>query len=139
VALAVVLVIGAGLAIRSLNELGRIDLGFTPDHMLTMRVSIPQARYDTPDKVVSFYRQLVERVRTLPGVQAAGVVRALPLAPTIGDFGLDVDGYEEAPGRNAKGDWQIASDGAFEAMGTRLVRGRWFERADSTDGARVWG
>ena len=132
VALAVVLVIGAGLAIRSLNELGRIDLGFAPDHMLTMRVSIPQARYDTPDKVVSFYRQLVEHVRTLPGVQAAGVVRSLPLATTIGDFGLDVDGYEEAPGRNAKGDWQIVSDGAFEAMGTRLVRGRWFTSTDTT-------
>ena len=132
VALAVVLVIGAGLAIRSLDELGRIDLGFAPDHMLTMRVSIPQARYDTPDTVVSFYRQLVEHVRTLPGVQSAGIVRSLPLATTIGDWGLDVDGYEEAPGRNAKGDWQIVSDGAFEAMGTRLVRGRWFTATDTS-------
>ena len=132
VALAVVLVIGAGLAIRSLSALGRIDLGFAPDHMLTLRVAVPQARYETPDQVVNFYRQLVERVRALPGVQAAGVVRALPLATTIGDFGLDVDGYEEGPGRNAKGDWQIVSDGAFEAMGTRLVRGRWFTPADTT-------
>src|SRR5262245_13001249 len=137
VALAVVLVIGAGLAIRSLGALGRIDLGFKPDHMLTLRVSIPQARYDTPERVVSFYRQLVERVRTLPGVQAAGVVRALPLATTIGDWGLDVEGFEEGPGRNAKGDWQIVSDGAFEAMGTRLVRGRWFSPADTSDSMPV--
>jgi predicted permease len=137
VALAVVLVIGAGLAIRSLAALGQIDLGFNPERVLTLRVTIPQARYDTPERVVGFYRQLVERVRALPGVQHAGVVRALPLATTIGDWGLDVDGYEEGPGRNAKGDWQIVSDGAFEAMGTRLVRGRWFTPADTTASAPV--
>lgn len=49
------------------------------------------------------------------------------------DFGLDVEGFEEGPGRNAKGDWQIVSDGAFEAMGTRLVRGRSFTPVDSSD------
>jgi predicted permease len=132
VALAVVLVIGAGLMIRSLSQLGRIDLGFEPEGMLTMRLSIPEARYDTPEKVVEYYRQLVERVRQTPGVVSAGVVRVLPLATSIGDFGLDVDGYQEAPGRNAKGDWQIVSDGAFEAMGTRLTRGRWFTSRETT-------
>ena len=131
VSLAVVLVIGAGLMIRSLSALGRIDLGFNPDNVLTMRVSLPQARYDTPEKVVDFYRRLNERVRALPGVQSAGFVRVLPLATTIGDFGLDVDGFEEGPGRNAKGDWQIVTDGAFEALGTRLLRGRWFDASDT--------
>jgi putative ABC transport system permease protein len=131
-ALAVILVIGAGLMIRSLAALGRINLGFDPDHVLTLRVAVPQARYDTPEKVVGFYRLLLERVRALPGVEHAGVVRALPLATTIGDWGLAVDGYEPPPGTNAKGDWQIVSDGAFEAMGTRLVTGRWFTSADTT-------
>src|SRR4030095_321140 len=83
VALAVVLVIGAGLMVRSLAALGRIDLGFKADNMLTMRVSVPNARYDTPEKVVNFYRQLNEKVRALPGVQSAGFVRVLPLATTI--------------------------------------------------------
>jgi predicted permease len=133
VALAVVLVIGAGLMIRSLSALGRIDLGFDPERVLTMRLAVPAARYDTPDKVVTFYRQLLERVRAVAGVEHAGVVRVLPLATTIGDYGLDVDGYVEGPGRNAKGDWQIVSDGAFEAMGTRLTRGRWFTGADRSD------
>jgi putative ABC transport system permease protein len=133
VALAVMLVIGAGLMIRSLAALGRIDLGFNPENVLTLRVSVPTATYDTPEKVVGFYRQLLEKVRALPGVQHAGVVRVLPLATTIGDYGLDVDGFVEGPGRNAKGDWQIASDGAFEAMGTKLVRGRWFTSADRSD------
>jgi putative ABC transport system permease protein len=132
VALAVVLVIGAGLMIRSLAALGDIDLGFNPDRVLTMRVAVSAAKYDTPEKVVNFYRQLVERVGALPGVEHAGVVRVLPLATSIGDFGLDVDGFEEGPGRNAKGDWQIVSNGAFEAMGSRLVRGRWFTEADTS-------
>ncbi len=133
VALAVVLVIGAGLMIRSLAALGQIDLGFNPQRMLTMQLSLPAARYDTPEKVVGFYRQLIERVRSVPGAQSAGVVRSLPLASSIGDFGLDVEGFEETPGNNAKGDWQIVSDGAFEAMGTRLSRGRWFAGSDTTD------
>jgi predicted permease len=137
VTLAVVLVIGAGLMIRSLSALGRINLGFNPDQMLTMRVSIPQAKYDTPEKVVDFYRQLNTRVRALPGVQSAGFVRVLPLATTIGDFGLDVEGFEEGPGRNAKGDWQIITDGGFEAMNTRLMRGRWFAASDTTDSQPV--
>ena len=97
--------------IRSLSALGRIDLGFNPEQVLTMRLSVPAARYDTPEKVVDFYRQLIERVRAVPGVQAAGVVRVLPLATTIGDYGLDVEGFEESPGANAKGDWQIVTDG----------------------------
>jgi putative ABC transport system permease protein len=131
VTLAVVLVIGAGLMIRSLSALGRIDLGFNPDHVLTMRVSVPPARYDTAEKVVDFYRILNERVRALPGVQSAGFMRVLPLATTIGDYGLDVEGFEESPGNNAKGDWQIATDGTFEAMGARLLRGRWFTPSDT--------
>ena len=137
VALAVVLVIGAGLMIRSLAALGDIDLGFNPDRVLTMRVAISAARYDSPERVVNFYKELAERVRAVPGVESAGVVRVLPLATTIGDYGLDVDGYVEGPGRNAKGDWQIVSDGAFEAMGSRLVRGRWFTAADTIASAPV--
>jgi putative ABC transport system permease protein len=137
VALAVVLVIGAGLMGRSLAALGRVPLGFNPEGVLTMRVALPQTRYDSPEKVVDFYRRLVERVRTLPGVEAAGVVRALPLATTIGDWGLNVDGYVESPGREAKGDWQIVTDGAFEAMGSRLVRGRWFTAQDTASSQPV--
>jgi putative ABC transport system permease protein len=137
VALAVILVIGAGLMIRSLAALGRIDLGFNPDRVLTMRVAVPAGRYDTPQKTVGFFQQLLERVRAVPGVSHAGVMRVLPLATTIGDFGLDVEGFEEGPGRNAKGDWQIVSDGAFEAMGMHLVRGRWFTSSDTTDTALV--
>ena len=131
VSLAIVLVIGAGLMIRSLSALARIDLGFNPDHVLTLRVSVPQTKYDTPEKTIDFFRVLNERVRAIPGVQASGFMRVLPLATTIGDFGLDVEGFQESPGVNAKGDWQIATEGTFEAMGSRLLRGRWFSSADT--------
>jgi putative ABC transport system permease protein len=131
VTLAVVLVIGAALMVKSLAALGRIDLGFQTNNMLTMRVSVPTVRYDTPEKVIDFYRRLNDKVRALPGVQSAGFVRVLPLATTIGDYGLDVEGFQESPGNNAKGDWQIATDGAFEAMGARLLRGRWFAPTDT--------
>jgi len=137
VSLAVVLVVGAGLMVRSLSALGRIDLGFNPENVLTMRVSVPATRYDTPAKVVDFYRLLNERVRALPGVQSAGFVRVLPLATTIGDYGLDIEGFQESPGVNAKGDWQIATDGSFEAMGARLIRGRWFAPSDTSDAQAV--
>ena len=75
VTLAVVLVIGAALMVRSLSALGRIDLGFKPDNMLTMRVSVPAARYDTPEKVVDFYRQLNEQ-RARAARRAVGRLRA---------------------------------------------------------------
>ncbi len=137
VTLAVVLVVGAGLMARSLGALGRVPLGFNPRGVLTMRVSLPASRYASPDSVVDFYRRLLTEVRGLHDVAAAGIVRALPLATTIGDYGLDIDGFEETAGRSAKGDWQIVSDGAFEAMGARLVSGRWFDATDRSDSQPV--
>ncbi len=132
-ALAVVLLVSAGLALRSLWALRQVPLGFNPDRVLTLRLSLPQASYAESVHVEAFYQQLVERVRAIPGVAAAGAVRSLPLAATIGDWGLDIDGYVESPGRNAKGDWQVATDGSFEALGETLVAGRFFTAADRAD------
>jgi putative ABC transport system permease protein len=132
-ALAVVLLVSAGLALRSLWALRQVRLGFDPAQVLTLRLSLPQASYASGTQVENFYRDLVERVRHVPGVAKAGVVRSLPLAATIGDWGLDVDGYVETPGNNAKGDWQVVSDGAFEALGERLVAGRLFTSADRAE------
>ena len=84
-----------------------------------------------------FYADLMNRVRAVPGVTAAGAVRSLPLANTIGDWGLAVEGFVPAPGVNVKGDWQVATDGAFEALGEHLVAGRWFNAADRADSAPV--
>jgi putative ABC transport system permease protein len=136
-ALAVVLLVGAGLMIRSLDRLQRIDLGLDRSNVLTLRVSVPAATYETPESAVGFYRQLVTRVRSLPGVRHAAAVRSLPLASTIGDFGLQIEGYMPPPGQNAKGDWQIATDGYLETLGERLVRGRSIRGSDDENGMLV--
>ena len=123
-AIAVLLLLGAGLMLRSLDALMHIDLGFRPEGVLTMELRPPESKYESPESVVAFYRTLLERVRGLPGVDSVGLVRLLPLATEIGDWGLDVEGFEETPGNNAKGDWQVVSDGALEALGERLRAGR---------------
>jgi putative ABC transport system permease protein len=136
-ALAVVLVIGAGLMIRSIAELQKVDLGFRPDGVLTMRMSLPQASYEKPEHVVAFYERVLERVRSLPGVRHAGLMRSLPLGASIGDWGLAVEGYVPPPGEDAKGDWQVITAGAIEALGERLVRGRTITGADAADAPPV--
>jgi predicted permease len=108
-----------------------VQLGFDPSNVLTMRLSAPQATYETPEQVVQFYERLLDRVRQVPGVRVAGAVRSLPLGSTIGDFGVRVEGYVPPPGANAKGDWQIATDGYLEAIGERLIRGRSFQASDT--------
>ena len=132
-ALAVLLLVGAGLMLRSLWSLQRIPIGFDPSNVLTMRVSLPAAGYASPEQVVGFYERLLDRVRQLPGVKTAGAARLLPLGSTIGDFGLMIEGYVPPPGTGAKGDWQIITDGYLEAMGERLVHGRTISPADTAD------
>jgi predicted permease len=135
--LAVLLLSGAGLMLKSLAALARVDLGFQPEHVLTLQVRPPEASYQKPEAVSAFYRTLLEHVRGLPGVQAAGLVRSLPLAAEIGDWGLEIEGYQPPPGQHAKGDWQVASDGVFEALGERLVRGRPISAADTAEAQPV--
>ncbi len=130
-AIAVLLLLGAGLMLRSLDALMRIDLGFRPEGVLTLELRPPESRYESPESAVAFYRALLEKVRGLPGVSEAGLVRLLPLATEIGDWGLDVEGYVETPGNGAKGDWQVASDGALEALGERLRAGRAIGASDA--------
>ena len=136
-ALAVVLLVSAGLALRSLWALRQVELGFDPANVLTLRLSLPEASYPEPADVVAFYERLLEQVRARPGVIAAGAVRSLPLGATIGDWGLDVEGYVETPGNGAKGDWQVATDGSFQALGERLVAGRFFTAADRAESVPV--
>ncbi|MFI5310656.1 MAG: FtsX-like permease family protein, partial [Gemmatimonadales bacterium] len=137
-ALAVLLVIGAGLTIRSFINLQHIDAGFDSRNVLTLRLSLPSVRYPMPDDVAGFYQRLADQMRVLPGVQAAGFVRQLPLATEIGDSGMEIDGKPTPagePGRSA--DWQVVTPGYLEAMKERLVKGRFFDATDAPDGRAV--
>ena len=136
-ALAVVLLIGAGLTLRTLWSLQRVDLGLNPAGVLTMRISLPATAYTETAHVVDFYARLTSRLRDLPGVTGAGAARSLPLGSQIGDFGLAVDGYVPPPGTSAKGDWQIVTDGYMEALGEQVVRGRSIASSDTRDSQLV--
>jgi predicted permease len=126
----VVLALAAGLLIRSLIELNRIDLGFNPGNVLTAQLQVPATDYPQPADVVRFHRQVTERVAQIPGVRAAGSVRVLPLARDIGDWSIKIEGRPYVPEENPNGDYQAVTPGYFEAMGVKLVRGRFLTAAD---------
>ncbi len=136
-ALAVVLLTGAGLMIRTVGQLRAIDPGFRPEGVLTMRLSLPSSSYPDAGDVSSFYLRLVERAEAMPEVRSAAAVRALPLTGTIGDWSIDLADREEAPGENPHGDWQVVTPGYIEAMGVRLIRGRSLEERDRADAVPV--
>ena len=135
VALAVVLVVGAGLMIRSVSNLFAIDAGFRPEGVLTMRLSTPSTWYPESPQVSSFYDELQRRVAALPGVRAVGSARLLPLAAEMGDWGLQVEGYTPPPGQGTPGDWQVVTPGYLETMRVPLIAGRYFDARDDRDGA----
>ncbi len=137
VALAVVLLMGSNLNQRTFSSLSRMNPGFRADHVLTLGVSPSRAKYPRPEAMIRLYDEVLESVRSLPGVAAAGAVRKLPLASELGDWGLMVEGYAPPPGEKVQADWQIATPGYFEAMGIRLRRGRLFTAADRRDAQPV--
>ncbi|HEX7937693.1 MAG TPA: ABC transporter permease, partial [Gemmatimonadaceae bacterium] len=130
-AFSVVLLIGAVLLVRSFVALRRVDLGFSTQSALTLRVTTPPATYSKPEDVIGFHRTLRQRLSELPGVTVAGATRLLPLTGTIGDWSIVVEGRPAAPGENPNGDWQVVSPGYVEAMGIRVLRGRSFTDADN--------
>ncbi|HJU64667.1 MAG TPA: ABC transporter permease, partial [Gemmatimonadaceae bacterium] len=137
VALAVVLVVGAGLMIRSVSNLFAIDAGIRPEGVLTMRLTTPSTWYPDSIRVTGFYDELRRRVSAMPGVEAVGAARLLPLATEMGDWGLQIEGYTPPPGDGTPGDWQVATPGYFEAMGLRRIAGRFFEESDAMNAPLV--
>ncbi len=136
-AFSVVLVIGAGLLLRSLIELQRIDLGFNPERVLTAQIQLPASDYPDAAQVVEFYRRLTDRLADLPGVTAAGAVRILPLSRAIGDWSITIEGRPAAPNENPNGDFQWATPGYLDTMGLTMKRGRWLTNADREDAPPV--
>jgi putative ABC transport system permease protein len=131
------LVIGATLAIRSFGNLVRIDPGFETADVLTMRLSIPTADYPDAAAVSGYYQRLLGRVRELPGVREAAAVRVLPLAESIGDWSIQIEGRTRRPGEDFDGDWQVVSPGYFETLRIPLKEGRSIEDRDRFDGHQV--
>ena len=137
VALAVVLVIGAGLLVRSFARLTAVSPGFDPRGVLTMRLSLPAAAYPTRTAMRSFYDRLYTELRALPGVDLVGAVTGLPLTGPRGDWGTTIEGYTPPPNQGTPVDWQIASADYFRTMGIPLVKGRFLTEADREGSAPV--
>ncbi|HEY6392312.1 MAG TPA: ABC transporter permease, partial [Bryobacteraceae bacterium] len=130
IAACVVLLTGAGLLIQSFVRLQNVDPGFRPDHVLTMQLALPEARY-SEWKVALFYKQLLERLQGLPGVQFAGIARHLPLSGADNSLNFTIENKPvEASADQPRAKYRAASADYFKALGIPLVKGRYFERTD---------
>jgi putative ABC transport system permease protein len=138
VALAIVLLVGAGLLIRSFTTLINVDPGYDPANVLTAQVSLPQMKYGNPESQRVFWDRLLERVRAMPGVEAAGTTSMLPLLPgnIIFTFGIEGQPQPSSPEDMPRASLRIVSPGYVEAMGLRLIDGRSLTAQDR-DGAPV--
>jgi putative ABC transport system permease protein len=137
-ALAFALVIGAGLLIRSFDQLRSVDPGFDVDHALTFELLLPSTRYDNDERRSAFWRSLTERLEVIPGAERAGAINDLPLAGDGMSITFEVEGRAPlAPGEEKALDVRVATPGFFDAMGVRLVRGRLFTHDDRPGAPRV--
>ncbi|MGC4050669.1 MAG: ABC transporter permease [Paludibaculum sp.] len=128
-ATAVVLLVGAGLLGKSLYSLLRVDLGFRPDHLVTLQVAAPKASYEKDEQAIALQRELVRRIESLPGVTAVGLTTSLPVSGNGNTTWFRVIGrpwhgeHNEVPERDV-------SAGYFTALGAKLIRGRLFTEAE---------
>lgn len=136
--LTVVLLVGAGLLLKSFRNLRTTDLGVPIDNVLTMGVSLPEVRYKQPAQQVTFFEQLILGVRALPGVQAAGLVSSPPAEGWDGDRMMSVVEHPPLPKDQIPDILVRAADpGYFSAIGIRLLRGRVFTSDERLDRAHV--
>lgn len=136
VALALMLLVGAGLMTRSFAQLMRVSPGFEPNNLLAVQVYLPQAKYRTPADRTRFYMETMARIRSYPGVHAVAGVSALPMYPVGIDFALPftIEGRAApANGEEPRADIRMATPGYFETMKMALVRGRFIDDRDRAD------
>jgi len=133
ISIALMLLIGAGLVLKSFVKLRAVDPGFNPSNVLTMRLALPSNRYGTVDTQAAFYRDLLDRVQALPGVQNAGVTSELPIVGGQDDTAVYFPGTKEESGlANATIiHYSTVSPNYFAAMQIHLVAGRGFNDRDT--------
>ena len=133
VAFSVMLLIGAGLLIRSFVSLSGVDLGFEPDRVMTMQVPIDFNAHTEPEQRWAIYRQLEDRVAGLPGVSAAGAISILPLSNQnmMAAYSTDMTLDSTDNWNDTSADYRFVTPGYFEAMGIRVLAGRSFEDHDN--------
>jgi putative ABC transport system permease protein len=132
VAVSLVLLIGAGLLINSFLRLRNIDPGFKVDHLLTMKIELPEPKYEAFERRSAFYTELVQRVQSLPGVQSAAVTTNLPLYRQGNSISVRLEGKPDPPpGQELIVVTRIVSPGYFDTMSIPLLAGRPFNDQDT--------
>jgi putative ABC transport system permease protein len=132
IALALMIVVGAGLLIKSFWNLQHVDPGFRGESVLSMRLAPPDAAYATEARKIGYYREILQRIDNLPGVAASGAVNLIPLGSRNWNFTLTIEGRPVPPGvRGPHADFRLAANDYFRAAGIPLVRGRYFTAADN--------
>jgi putative ABC transport system permease protein len=129
IALALTLLIGAGLMIRSLQRLQAVDPGFNADRLLTMRVSLPSQRYPQ-DRIITFSQQLRERLQSLPGAQSVALASDLPLSGVVSGGPIELEGQQPPPDGEIRMYRHRVTPGFFSTLGIPLVKGRDFTADD---------
>jgi|SRR5271170_1898721 len=138
VALTLVLVIAATLLVQTFFRLLNVDGGFNAAHVLTFKLSLPGARYSDPDRIVTLYRTTLQGLQSLPGVEAAGIVSAVPMDGATESGVIRIIDHPVADDKDRPfSGYTIASPGYFSAVGTPLLRGRDFLETDVADSTPV--
>ena len=138
IALAVVLLIGAGLMLRSFASIRQVDPGFDPTNVLTLRMQLPRAKYPDDPARIRFFRELTARVATLPGVQSVGAISYLPLAGLGAGTSFTIEGEPPpAPGQNKTTAVTVCDNGFFRTLKVPLVRGRFFTEEEMQEKRNV--
>jgi putative ABC transport system permease protein len=137
IALSLVLLVGAGLMIKSFLRLQQVDPGFDPEHLLTAEISLPRSKYDGQNMAV-FHEQLLDRLTALPGVASAGAISSLPLSGTDADTSFFIDGQPPLEPRDRpRTHPRTISPDYFRAMGITTIEGRDFTKQDHAQAPRV--
>jgi len=131
IALAVLLVIAAGLMIRSFWALSHLNPGFHPEHILTARITPNESFCDDAERCLTFYRTVLDKVQSLPGVSGAAFVNTLPLGGRVSKRSLNIENHVDTPGETAPLFWlNVATSDYFRVMGIPVLSGRGLEDSD---------
>ncbi|HJP93201.1 MAG TPA: ABC transporter permease [Pyrinomonadaceae bacterium] len=132
VALALVLLVGAGLLVKSLNRLQAVDPGFNAKNLLTVRVSLLR-KYDSDPKIVGFFKQAIEQMKAIPGVEAVGAINTPPFTGLYSGTTVEVDGQKLPPDQQLKTGICVTDANYFQMMHIPLKRGRLFTEEEATE------
>jgi putative ABC transport system permease protein len=137
IAMTLVLLVCAGLLIRTVARLRNVDAGFNPNNVLAMNIGLPQAKYPKPENVIAFNKEIIERITALPGVKAAGTTSVLPLSDNFDGRGLAVEDHPKPRGEEITVDLYVTTPGYLKAMEIPLLSGRLITDQDTKDSPNV--